>query len=215
MKFSLFSGGKKTEKMASVLASQEGRAPASTPQPAAKPKPPSPARPDVPDVHRGRKQIVVGLILISAAFLGSVFLLYLTVNAQSAKEVQLRDMKQDLVLARTEKDIASTKAQQLEAEVGRVIDLDKVVSASKEIHGADEVNRKQGSLWINRKTQACMVTLGALNGVTKGSRLNVYDGEEKVGKVNIISALDVVSYAEPVDKELAEFKKDYYAVKAE
>lgn len=208
MKFPLFPGGGKKVDPAKAAVKESPKASAPAPK-VVLPKTSSAGTPD------GKRQIVTGLIFISASFLGAVFLLYLTVNAQSAKEAQLRDMKQDLVLTRTEKDLANTKAQQLEAEVGRVIDLDKVVSASKEIHGADEANRKQGSLWINRKTQSCMVTLGALNGVTKGSRLDVFDGEEKIGKVNIISALDVVSYAEPVDKELKEFKKDYYAVKAE
>ncbi len=131
------------------------------------------ASPKPPETLDGRKRIITGLIFIAASFLGAIFLFYLTVNAQSAKESELRDMKQDLVLARTEKDLVSTKAQQLEMEVGRVIDLDKVVSASQKIHGADEATRKQGSMWINRKTQICMVTLGALNGVSKGSRLEV------------------------------------------
>ena len=168
-----------------------------------------------PETLDGRKRIITGLIFIAASFLGAIFLFYLTVNAQSAKESELRDMKQDLVLARTEKDLVSTKAQQLEMEVGRVIDLDKVVSASQKIHGADEATRKQGSMWINRKTQICMVTLGALNGVSKGSRLEVYDGEDKFATVKIVSSLDVVSYVEPIDKELKDFKKDYYAVKTE
>jgi hypothetical protein len=187
-------------------------APAPAPKIAAKPAVTAPKTSETLD---GRKRIITGLIFIASSFLGAIFLFYLTVNAQSAKDSELRDMKQDLVLARTEKDLVSTKAQQLEMEVGRVIDLDKVVSASQKIHGADEATRKQGSMWINRKTQICMVTLGALNGVSKGSRLEVYDGEDKLATVKIVSSLDVVSYVEPIDKELKDFKKDYYAVKME
>lgn len=183
----------------------------------ATPKPASKAilAPKKPSADNGQRLVITGLIFISIAFVGVIVLMYLLVNTQSAKETQIREMKQDLVLARTEKDLVSTKADQLQAEIGRVIDLDSVVSESRKVNSAEEVSRKQGSMWINRKTQSVMVTLGVLNGVTKGSELSVYDGQDKLGTVKIVSALDVVSYAEPVDKNLKDFTKDYYAVKTE
>jgi hypothetical protein len=58
-----------------------------------------------------------------------------------------------------------------------------------------------------------MVTLGVLNGVTKGVRLGVFEADKRVGTVKVTSALDVVSYVEPVDKKLTEFSRDYYQVK--
>jgi len=207
MKFpSLPSDGKKTDiPKPAPQESTKAAVPASKVRAVAKNAPPS----------DGKRLIITGFVFISSAFIGAIFLLYLTVNAQSAKESELRDMKQDLVLARTEKDLVKIRAEQLQLEVGRVIDLDKVVTASQKVHGADEAGRKQGSMWINRKTQSCMVTLGALNGVTKGSELGVYDGENKLGIVKIVSTLDVVSYVVPVNQELKEFTKDYYAVKTE
>ena len=207
MKFSLFPGGGKKADTAKAAPKESPKAAASTPKARVIAKNASSSD--------GKRLIITGFVFISSAFVGAIFLLYLTVNAQSAKESELRDMKQDLVLARTEKDLVKIRAEQLELEVGRVIDLDKVVTASQKVHGADEAGRKQGSMWINRKTLSCMVTLGALNGVTKGSELGVYDGENKLGTVKIVSTLDVVSYAEPVNRELKEFTKDYYAVKTE
>ena len=168
-----------------------------------------PAGPD------GKKQILTGLVFVSASFLGAIFLLYLTVTAQSAKEVQLKDLHQKLVVVSTEKEVASHKAEALAKEVGRVLDLDRVVSASKKIHSETEVDRKAGSLWIDRKTGSFVVTLGILNGVTKGNRLAVYEGENKFATLKVNTALDVVSYTEPVDKKLTEFLKDYYTVKME
>ncbi len=161
----------------------------------------------------GKKQIVAGLVFISASFLGAVFLLYLTVNAQSAKEVEVKDLNEKLLLVSTEKQAATSQKEELQQQVGRVLDLEKVVRASEKVHGVSEFDRKEGSLWINRKSGNAMVTLGVLNGVTKGVRLGVFEADKRVGTMKVISALDVVSYVEPVDKKLAEFSRDYYQVK--
>ncbi len=163
----------------------------------------------------GKRQIIVGLVFISIAFLGAVFLLYLTVNAQSAKEVEVKDLNQKLFLVSTEKDAVNGKVESLQTQVGRVIDLENVVDVSQKVHGQSEAERKDGSLWIDRKTSSFMVTLGVLNGVTKGSRLSVFEGENKIAVIKVTSALDVVSYAQPVDKKIADFSRDYYQVKSE
>lgn len=163
----------------------------------------------------GKKQIIAGLVFICASFLGAVFLLYLTVNAQSAKEFEVKDLNEKLLLVSTEKEAAASQAQAFKSQVGRALDLEKVVDASQKVHGEKESDRKNGSMWINRKTGSWMVTLGVLNGVTKGSRLGVFDGKNKIATLKVISALDVVSYVEPVDKEIGDFERDYYEVKSE
>ncbi len=161
----------------------------------------------------GKKQIFTGLVFIFVSFLGAVFLLYLTVNAQSAKEVEVKDLNEKLLLVSTEKQAATSQKEELQQQVGRVLDLEKVVRASEKVHGESEADRKEGSLWINRKSGNAMVTLGVLNGVTKGVRLGVFEADKRVGTVKVTSALDVVSYVEPVDKKLTEFSRDYYQVK--
>jgi len=163
----------------------------------------------------GKKQIVAGFGLIAVAFAGVIFLFYVNVNAQSAKEAEVKDLKQHLALISTEKEILDRKSDALEKEIGRVLDLDKVIKASEEINEGKETDRKEGSLWINRKTSSYLVTLGALNGVTKGSRLAVYDGDNKFTTVKVTMALDVVAYVEPIDKKSKDFLKDYYTVKVE
>ncbi len=183
----------------------------------ADPKPETPKadtkkQPAMPD---GKKQILTGLVFVAASFIGAVFLLYLTVTAQNAKDAQVKELNQKLELTSAEKDVVSRKADALAGEVGRVLDLDKVVNASQKIHGEKEGERKSGSLWIDRKTGSFVVTLGILNGVSKGNRLAVYEGENKFATLKVNTALDVVSYAEPVDKKLQEFLKDYYTVKSE
>ncbi len=166
----------------------------------------------VPD---GKKQIVTGLVFICASFLGAIFLLYLTVNAQSAKEFEVKDLNEKLLLVSTEKEAATSQAQTFKSQVGKTLDLEKVVRASEKVHGDSEADRKTGSLWINRKTGSCMATLGVLNGVTKGSRLDVFDGEKKIATMKVTSALDVVSYVEPVDQKIGDFGRDYYEIRSE
>lgn len=162
-----------------------------------------------------RKQIIVGLGFIAAAFLGAVFLMYVSVNAQSAKESELNDTTRKLSRVKSENEQAMGRIETLQSERGRVMDLEKIVKTSEEIHGDKEAARKEGSLWINRKTGNCLVTLGILNGVTKGSRLGVFEGKVKIATFSVTSALDVVSYAEPVDKKIEDFSKDYYQVKVQ
>lgn len=166
-------------------------------------------------VANGRKQIISGLIFVSVSFVGAVFLLYLTVNAQSAKEIELQDLTDEYFLINTQKDVAVSQVQTLQSQAGRFLNRDKVIDAAQSVHGEDESNRTDGSFWIDRKSGRCMVTLGVLNGVDKGSRLSVYEGENKIATVNVVSALDVVSFVEPVDKKVMDFKRDYYQVKSQ
>jgi hypothetical protein len=164
-------------------------------------------------VAGGRKQVISGLVFVSVSFVGAVFLLYLTVNAQSAKDSELQDLNAEYVLVSSEKEVADSKVQTLQSQVGRFLDRAKVMDVAQSIHGQDEADRREGSFWIDHKSGRCMITLGVLNGVDKGSRLGVYDGENKIATVNVISALDVVSFVEPVDKTIKDFKRDYYHVK--
>ncbi len=200
-----FSFGKKSDASAKPVATSK------VPPKAAAKSSASVIKPAV--VAGGRKQVISGLIFVSVSFVGAVFLLYLTVNAQSAKEVELQDLSEEYFLISTEKDVAVSQVQTLQAQAGRFLNRDKVMKAAQSIHGEDEADRHEGSFWIDHKSGHCMITLGVLNGVDKGSRLGVYDGENKIATVNVLSALDVVSFVEPVDKAIKDFKRDYYQVK--
>lgn len=164
-------------------------------------------------VAGGRKQVISGLIFISASFVGAVILLYLTVNAQSAKEIELQDLSAKFLLVNTEKEMADSQVQSLQAQAGRFLDRAKVMNVAESIYGERESGRREGSFWIDRKSGRCMITLGVLNGVDQGSRLGIYDGDNKIATVNVISALDVVAFVEPVDKTIKDLKRDYYQVK--
>lgn len=173
------------------------------------------ALPKASVMNDGKKQIITGLVFVSLAFVGAIFLFYQNVNAQSAKEAQVNELTQQLTVVSTEKDLSTRKAQALEKEMGRVLDLEKVVNASKQVNGAKEAEKKEGSLWIDRKNKSFLITLGILNGVNIGNRLQVYDGDSKMATIKVVAALDVVSYVEPLDKDMKDFLKNYYTVKSE
>ena len=58
------------------------------------------------------------------------------------------------------------------------------------------------------------MTLGAINGLSQGSILSVYDGNNKVGEVKVEVALDSISYVMP-DEPSAVLNNDYYEVRIE
>ena len=101
------------------------------------------------------------------------------------------------------------------AEAQKTIHLKSIVNEAEEVYGEEEKMRKEGLLWVDRKSSRFIVTLGALNGVNKGSYLTIYDGDKKVGQAKVESAFDVISYVSPLEKSLNLSTKDYYRVVVE
>jgi hypothetical protein len=178
----------------------------------AKTPPPKNKRPISPPIDRNKKKIVAGLTFIIAAFVGVIAIFYVMMHKELSREKSLDKFKAQILALSAEKDLAETKIADLEQDVAQIPELDKIIAASSKIHGKQERDRKEGFLWIDRKGQAMIATLGALNGVTPGSRLTVFDGDTKIGYVRVDLAMDVISYVVPDRMALSDFKKDYYRV---
>ena len=95
------------------------------------------------------------------------------------------------------------------------IGIDALMNYSKNLYGSDEKNRREGALWVDRESKKLVVNLGALNGLKSGDRLTVYDGDRNIGRVQISSAFDVVSYVEIKEPLKEAMDKDYYSVRKE
>ena len=67
-------------------------------------------------------------------------------------------------------------------------------------------------MWVDRKSSKLVVTLGAVNGLLPGKSLAVYKGDEKIGKVKVETAFDVISYVLPEDEGVKQLENDYYRV---
>ncbi|MEE8359460.1 MAG: hypothetical protein V3S04_00875 [Candidatus Omnitrophota bacterium] len=102
------------------------------------------------------------------------------------------------------------------AGIGRKKLLEEIVAdtgaAVRESGGELGLVRDDGMLWIDRELSLCLITLGILDGLDKGTFINVYDGKTKIGEAKVVQTFDLFSYVELFGKAPNEFTKNYYKV---
>ena len=158
--------------------------------------------------------LLAGLILIGFAFLCVLAIFYVIVNGQQTQTVQMENLKTRVDSLTMARDQAKEELDTLK-KAPKTMSLQDILKQSEAQYGKDEKNRREGLLWIDRKASTYVITLGALNGLTPGSQLNVYQDNQRVGKLVVETPLDVISYVHPVGKSLKDFSQDYYRVVAE
>ncbi len=159
---------------------------------------------------RNKKRIFIGLVFVVMTYGCVVGIFYFLVDTQQKKITEIGELKEQVELLKTEKMVADRRVKEVEGKLGATIRLDKLIDEAKLVHGQEELNRKEGSLWIDRVAKTYYVTLGALNGLYPGSKVTIYDGDAKLAEMKVATPLDVISYVEPIDKKLSDFSKDYY-----
>ena len=92
------------------------------------------------------------------------------------------------------------------------ISLKALVKEADSVYGDAEKSRKEGLLWVDRKTARIMVTLGAVHGLSRGSILSVYEGSTKIGQVKVDTAFDVISFVSLGDNSVDLSKHNYYKI---
>lgn len=105
--------------------------------------------------------------------------------------------------------------QKILVQPAEAISLKAVLKQSEEIYTPEEKNKSEGLLWVDRKLEKFVVTLGAINGLSEGSVLSVYEDNKKLGEVKVKTMLDTISYVEPQEELKPFLKGDYYQVKIE
>jgi hypothetical protein len=163
----------------------------------------------------GRKSLGVGIFFLLVSFCsagGMVFLLMENLSRRK-EEVQLLQEKIDVVSE--EKDRIQQDNRELAAQLGSSVSVDKIISEAEKIYSDDVKSAKEGYLWVDRSSSNWIVTLGALNGLAAGSRLGVYNGDEKIATVEVSVPLDVISYVLPTDTLKNQYKQDYFRVAEE
>ena len=156
-----------------------------------------PAAKPAPDAKK--TYLLIGLACIVGAFLGVCAIFYMMTHESMQKEEKIRDLNDQLVTVNAEKEIVEAEVENLKTQVD-TIKIETIVAQSQKMYGQDENSRKEGLLWVDRKTKMYIVTLGALNGLKSGSSLTVYDGENKIGEATVDMPLDVISYVEASKK---------------
>jgi len=168
---------------------------------------------DVPEVKTFSKtRIFVGLILIIAAFICVVVIFYFIGQANKQRDEVIAGLQVQLVNLISEKadsSLTASEAQEVKRDPVTVQDL---VDKTSILYDEKERSRREGILWIDRRTAKCIITLGAVNGLSVGSKLTVMKETEKVDVVTVDTPFDVISYVTPQSKRVAQFDNDYYRV---
>ena len=158
----------------------------------------------------------MGLTLIIGAFVCVLVVFYFLVNAHRQRLAEIETLEEKFLALDTEKNAMQRKVADLQDEVGRSIDMNKLLDTAGDRYSAEEKDRKEGYLWIDRQTSTVIVTLGALHGLSAGKKLAVYDQNKKpIGDVIVDTPLDVISYVHPMAKSIADFRENYYRVAIE
>ncbi len=158
-----------------------------------------------------QKKLFTGVVFIITAFMCVLGVFYMIVEQKRDKEMQVAEMREEMAVLDTEKGLVQDKMFKLEQTAGREIELTRVLERVGEEEFAQEQNRQQGDLWIDRSTNSWVITLGALNGIAAGERISVYDDERRMGTVVVETVLDVISYVRPFTGD-ADFTKSFYKV---
>ncbi|MBU4333991.1 MAG: hypothetical protein KKD07_06080 [Candidatus Omnitrophica bacterium] len=112
------------------------------------------------------------------------------------------------------KEPAKEQPQEVKS-VEKTISVKALVRESEAVYDDAEKARREGLLWVDRKTERIMVTLGAVHGLSKGSKLSVYEGSAKIGQVKVDTAFDVISFVSPGGNALDLSKHNYYKIVVE
>ena len=161
---------------------------------------------------QNKLKLILGLIFILAAFsvVGVLFYMMGDVNLQSQKKISsLQVQLSNLIAEHATTHMDQTTATRL---AGNPVTVKDLVDQASSIYTEEEKKQREGFLWIDRDAKTFLVTLGALNGLSVGSRLSVYDGDRKIDSVSVESVFDVVAYVKPVKRTLADYPENYYRV---
>ena len=164
--------------------------------------------------NNSKVKLIIGFSFITAAFLCVAAIAYMM--GQSGRAAALRQADLQVQLANLIAEKSENKMQKSDAEriKREPFNMEDFLAHAESVYGEKEKSRKEGVLWIDRQASSLLVTLGAVNGLKKDSRLTVYDGDNEIGEVVVATPFDIISYVQAAGKSAGDFSKDYYRVSA-
>jgi len=166
-------------------------------------------------------KVMLGLGLIAVAFICIIAVSFYIDrrNQDSIQEIDVLQVELANLIAQQSEDILS--ASDKEKVMRDPIRLEDVLARAQIIYGEGELERKNGILWVDRKSSQLIITLGLVNGLVPGTYLGVYEEKlqangtvinEKVDDVIVEKTYDIISYVKPTKMALDDFNRDYYRV---
>ncbi len=162
--------------------------------------------------HATRVQFNLGIFFILLSFLGMAVVIVLIFGKLRVRDEELSLLKAQVSLAEeTKAEVEETNIKLLDA-LGSEVAVSRVVQEADKVYDEKIKDVKDGYLWVDRASPSWVVTLGALNGLSEGSRLSVFDGNEKIDTVKVMMAMDVISYVFPTERLKNQYNADYFRV---
>ncbi len=159
-----------------------------------------------------KTKLMIGIFCVVTAFvcIGAIFSIMGNANLQDQKKIASLEVQLTNLIA--ERASGRMSAAEASRAKGRTLTVQDLVEKASGLYSEEEKKKKEGFLWIDREGKTLLVTLGALNGISPGSKLSVYDGDKKVETLTVESIFDVVSYVKPSKRSVDDFKDNYYRV---
>jgi len=161
---------------------------------------------------KNRNILVAGLVLIVIAFICALVAFYFIGQKQKIDQDKIAAFEVELANLIAEKSEAIIKQTDPSWFRRDPISLEDFLAHAEVIYGEKELQRKEGVLWIDRKTSMCMVTLGVVNGLRTGNTLGIYEGDAQIGSVTVETPHDIISYVNLSGKSPNDFPDNYYKV---
>ncbi len=157
-------------------------------------------------------QFKLGIFFIFLSFLGMAVVVVLIFGKLRVRDEELSLLKAKVSLAEeTKAEIEDTNVKLLDA-LGSEVSVSRVVQEADKVYDEKVKDVKDGYLWVDRTSPNWVVTLGVLNGLSEGSQLSVFEGNEKIDTVKVMMAMDVISYVIPTERLKNQYNADYFRV---
>lgn len=164
---------------------------------------------------RNVKRIIIGLVLIIGAIGAALMAFYyLEVKPTLEQEYQESPLSSVITVAPSAKVEAPQPARVVEPLKPAVVkqSAEKPVIKTVEKSVVSQ-GKKEGFLWVDKKSSKFVITLGASQGVVAGERLIVYNNNnQKIATVVVNDVYDAIAYVTPLDTTSQSFPQDYYRV---
>lgn len=155
---------------------------------------------------RNKTKLLLGVFFIGAAFLCVIATLYFLSQPDQADKIK-RPLLND-----PSAKLPREPSPVISSAVAEPMKLEALLRKAGDVYEPAEKNRKEGSLWLDRRSNNFIVTLGALHGLRQGSQLSIYDGSQKMDTASVEVTFDVIAYVKPQKISPDSFTGTYYRV---